>query len=197
MWETGSERNIRISSKIVDEDRVYKNEYSNGKYYLREYPPVNRLKRCGTDSSISERKHYRDYGDYPGAKSRRISDYANRYAHLEHYSRRSVERSYRNPPSSRSLVKIFYPDELVSRYWKPESRRKRLEGINDNLHFEISPQDGLLQFGIDKGMVQLHQRIYRKMNQARRGRRHQRQRLRTHKKERGKKKKNKEPKVEA
>ncbi|BFG35337.1 hypothetical protein CerSpe_216110 [Prunus speciosa] len=101
MWETGSERNIRISSKIVDEDGVYKNEYSNGKYYPRKYPPDNRLKRCGTDSSISERKHYRDYGNYLSAKSRRLSDYTNHSAHPEHYSRRSVERSYRNPPSSR------------------------------------------------------------------------------------------------
>ncbi|CAL9013842.1 unnamed protein product [Prunus brigantina] len=137
-WETGSERNIRISSKIVDEDGVYKNEYSNGKYYPREYPPVNRLKRYGTDSSISERKHYGDYGDYPGAKSRRLSDDTNRSAHPEHYSRRSVERSYRNPSSSRVAADKYpsrhYESTLSSRV--VYDRHGRSPG-----HSERSPRD--------------------------------------------------------
>ncbi|XP_050381962.1 histone-lysine N-methyltransferase ATXR3 [Argentina anserina] len=116
-WESGQERNPRISSKIVDDEGVYKNEfsneYSNGKYQTKEFSSVNRLKRYSSDSNSSERKHYGDYGDYAGVKSRKLTDESNRSAHSEQYSHRSVERSYRNP-SFRAV-----PDKYSSRHYEP------------------------------------------------------------------------------
>ncbi|XVF01838.1 hypothetical protein REPUB_Repub04eG0123500 [Reevesia pubescens] len=101
-WETSHERTSRISSKIVDEEGLYKSEYSNGKNHRREYPSSgNRLKRHGTDSDSSERKHYGDYGDYANSKSRRLSDDFGRNSHHELYLRHSVERFYKNSSSSR------------------------------------------------------------------------------------------------
>lgn len=88
-WE--GERNVRISSMIVDED---KNEHSNGRNYAREYSVGSRLKRHSNDSDSSERKHYEDYS---GLKSRRLSDDSCRPVYPEHYSHRSAERAYRNP----------------------------------------------------------------------------------------------------
>ncbi|XVF66941.1 hypothetical protein PTKIN_Ptkin10aG0080500 [Pterospermum kingtungense] len=101
--ETSSERNSRISSKIVDEEGLYKSEYSNGTNHGQEYPSSgNRLKRNGTDSdSSSERKHYGDCGDYGNSKCRRLSDDFGRSSNPELYSRHSVERFYRNSSSSR------------------------------------------------------------------------------------------------
>ncbi|KAH1098656.1 hypothetical protein J1N35_015577 [Gossypium stocksii] len=101
-WETSQERTSRISSKIVDEDGLYKSEYSNGKNHGREYPSSgNRLKRHGTDSDSGDRKHYGDYGDYANSKCRRLSDDFSRNSHPELYSRHSVERFYKNSSSSR------------------------------------------------------------------------------------------------
>ncbi|XVE92871.1 hypothetical protein REPUB_Repub01dG0140900 [Reevesia pubescens] len=101
-WETSHERTSRISSKIVDEEGLYKSEYSTGKNHGREYASSgNRLKRHGTDSDNSDRKHYGDYADYANSKSRRLSDDFSRSSHLELYSRHSVERFCRNSSSSR------------------------------------------------------------------------------------------------
>ncbi|KAG2717108.1 hypothetical protein I3843_03G159300 [Carya illinoinensis] len=112
-WESGQERNVRISSKIVDEEGLYRNEYSNGKNHGRDYSSGNRLKRYGTDSDGTERKYYGDYGDYVGSKSRRLSEDSNRTTHSDHYSRRSVERSYRNLASSK-----LTPSEKYSRHYE-------------------------------------------------------------------------------
>ncbi|PPS10861.1 hypothetical protein GOBAR_AA09790 [Gossypium barbadense] len=101
-WETSQERTSRISSKIVDEEGLYKSEYSNGKNHGREYPSSgNRPKRHGTDSDSGDRKHYGDYGDYANSKCRRLSDDFGRNSHPELYSRHSVERFYKNSSSSR------------------------------------------------------------------------------------------------
>ncbi|KAK8562561.1 hypothetical protein V6N13_018858 [Hibiscus sabdariffa] len=100
-WETSQEKTSRISSKIVDEEGLYKSEYSNGKNHGQDYPSSgNRLKRHGTDSDSSDRKHYGDYGDYVSSKCRRLSDDFSR-SHPELYSRHSVERFYRNSSSSK------------------------------------------------------------------------------------------------
>ncbi|KAL5573213.1 hypothetical protein UlMin_022810 [Ulmus minor] len=112
-WESGQDRNIRINSKIVDEEGVYKKEYNNGKIYGRgQYYGGNRLKRYGADLDYGERKHYGDYGDYAGMKSRRLSDDSCRTAHAEHHPRHSVERPYRNSSSSR----IAPADKYSSRH---------------------------------------------------------------------------------
>ncbi|GAV88419.1 SET domain-containing protein [Cephalotus follicularis] len=101
-WEGGQDRNMRTSSKTVDEEGSYgRNEYSNGKNHGREYSFGLRVKRHGTDSVCSDRKHYGEYGDYASLKSRRLSDDSNRMAHSEHYSVHSMERSFRNSSSSR------------------------------------------------------------------------------------------------
>ncbi|KAF5746032.1 SET domain protein 2 isoform 1 [Tripterygium wilfordii] len=118
-WESGQEKNTRLSSKIVDEDGPYKNEYSNGKNHGREYSSSNRLKRYGIDSDISDRRHYGDYEDYTGSKSRRLSDDCSRSSHSDHYSRHSVERFYRNSSSS----KIASLDKLLSRHHDSSSSR--------------------------------------------------------------------------
>nr|XP_011463008.1 PREDICTED: probable histone-lysine N-methyltransferase ATXR3 [Fragaria vesca subsp. vesca] len=141
-WDSGQERNTRISSKIVDDEGVYKNEYgneySNSKYQAKEFSSVNRLKRYGPDSNSNERKHYGDYGDYAaGIKSRKLSDESNRSAHSEHYSQRSVERSYRNPSFR------VAPDKYSSRHYEPSlssrvvyERHGRSPGLS-----ERSPRD--------------------------------------------------------
>lgn len=138
-WESGQERNIRISSKIVDEEGLYRNEYSNGKNHGRDCSSANRLKRYGADSDSNDRKYYGDYGDYAGSKSRRLSDDSNRTAHLEHYSRRSVERPYRNlasskMPSSDKYSSRHYESSLSSRV--VYDRYGRSPG-----HSERSPHD--------------------------------------------------------
>ncbi|KAK7402013.1 hypothetical protein VNO78_13946 [Psophocarpus tetragonolobus] len=89
-WEGGQQRNVRISSKIVDDE---KNVHSNGKDHSRDYTSGSRLKRLGNDMDSGERKHS---ADYTGLKSRRLSDDSCRHVYTENYSRRSVERSYRN-----------------------------------------------------------------------------------------------------
>jgi len=88
-WEGGQQRNVRISSKIVDDE---KNVHSNGKDHARDYTSGSRLKRPGNDTDSYERKHS---ADYAGLKSRRLSDDSCRQVYSESYSRRSVERSYR------------------------------------------------------------------------------------------------------
>ncbi|KAE8730367.1 Histone-lysine N-methyltransferase ATXR3 [Hibiscus syriacus] len=99
--ETSQDKTSRISSKIVDEEGLYKSDYSNGKNHGREYPSSgNRLKRHCTDSDCSDRKYYGDYGDYASPKCRRLSDDFGR-SHPELYSGHSVEKFYRNSSSSR------------------------------------------------------------------------------------------------
>ncbi|KAJ9170119.1 hypothetical protein P3X46_018250 [Hevea brasiliensis] len=117
-WEGGLERNIRISSKIVDEEGSYKSEYSNGKNHGREYTSGNRLKRYCTESENNERKHYGDYGDYASSKSRKLSEDSARTAHSDHYSRHSLDRFYRNSSSS-SSSRISSLDRNSSRHHEP------------------------------------------------------------------------------
>lgn len=115
-WESGQERNVRISSKIVDDEGLYKGEHNNGKNHGREYFHGNRFKRHGTDSDSGDRKYYGDYGDFAGLKSRRLSDdYNSRSVHSEHYSRHSVEKFHRNSSSSR----ISSLDKYSSRHHEP------------------------------------------------------------------------------
>lgn len=88
-WEGGQQRNVRISSKIVDDE---KNVHSNGKDHSRDYTSGSRLKRLGNDTD-SGGKHS---ADYAGLKSRRLSDDSSRHAYSENYPHRPVERPYRN-----------------------------------------------------------------------------------------------------
>ncbi|XP_058006049.1 histone-lysine N-methyltransferase ATXR3 isoform X2 [Hevea brasiliensis] len=119
-WEGGLDRNIRISSRIVDEEGSYKSEYSNGKNHGRRCTSGNRLKRYGTDSESNNRKHYGDYGDYECSKSRRLSVDSTGTAHSEHYSLHSLERFYRNSASSScSCSRVSSLDKYSSRHHEP------------------------------------------------------------------------------
>ncbi|GLT87043.1 hypothetical protein SLE2022_051450 [Rubroshorea leprosula] len=114
--ESSHERALRISSKIVDEEGLFKSDHGNGKNHGREYTSSgNRLKRHGNDSDSTERKHYGDWGDYASAKSRRLSDDGSRASHSEHHSGRSAERFYRNSSSSR----VSSLDKYLSRHHEP------------------------------------------------------------------------------
>ncbi|XP_031254562.1 histone-lysine N-methyltransferase ATXR3 isoform X2 [Pistacia vera] len=139
-WEAGQDRNVRISSKIVDDEVFYKGEYNNGKNHGREYSSGNRLKRHGADSDSGERKYYGDYGDFASSKSRRLSDdYNTRAIHSEHYSRHSVERFYRNSSSSR----ISASDKYSSRYHESSLSSRVVYDRHGRspVHSERSPRD--------------------------------------------------------
>lgn len=129
-WESGQERNIRISSKIVNEE---KNEHSNGRNHARDYTSGSRLKRHGNDSDSSDRRHY---GDYAGLKSRRLSDDNCRPPYSEHYSHRSGERSYRNSASKISADKYSRNHEPSLPTRSACDRHGRSPG-----HSERSPRD--------------------------------------------------------
>ncbi|KAK7257506.1 hypothetical protein RIF29_31531 [Crotalaria pallida] len=103
-WESGKERDVRISSKIVDDE---KNEHRNGRNYTRDYSSGSRLKRRVDDSDSCDQKQY---GDYAGLKSRRLSDDSTRHIYSEHYSSHSAERSYGNGSSK------FPADKYSSRH---------------------------------------------------------------------------------
>ncbi|XP_057457990.1 histone-lysine N-methyltransferase ATXR3-like isoform X2 [Lotus japonicus] len=100
-WESGQQRNIRISSKIVDDE---KNVHSNGKDHAQDYTSGSRMKRLGNDSDISDWKHS---AEFSGSKSRRLSDDTYRHVHSENFSRHSVERSYRNSNSKKVSADKF------------------------------------------------------------------------------------------
>ncbi|KAK7404932.1 hypothetical protein VNO78_05993 [Psophocarpus tetragonolobus] len=97
-WDTGQERNIRISSKIVDGE---KNEHGNSRTHMRDYSSGNRLKRHVNESEGCDR----NYGDYAGSKCRRLSEDSSRHAYSENHSRPSLDRSYRNSSSKSSADK--------------------------------------------------------------------------------------------
>ncbi|KAE9457787.1 hypothetical protein C3L33_10325, partial [Rhododendron williamsianum] len=141
-WEAGQDRNPRLFAKSLDEEVSFsKTEYSNGKNHGREFSSGNRLKRHGNDLDGSDRKHYGggEYGEYTSSKSRRISDDGNRSAYSEHYSRRSVERSYRNSSSTRNISS----DRYSSRQYESSlpSRIAYEKHGSSPRHTERSPRD--------------------------------------------------------
>lgn len=138
-WEAVIERNVRISSKIVDDEGTYKTEHNSSKNHGRELVSRTRMKRYGTDSDGSERKHHGEYGDHMGSKIRKLSDDSNRTVHLEHYSRRSMERSYRNSSSSR----ISSSDRFSSRHYESSFSSKVVHDRHGRspVHSERSPRD--------------------------------------------------------
>ncbi|KAL7000231.1 hypothetical protein U1Q18_001379 [Sarracenia purpurea var. burkii] len=134
--ETGQERNQRLVLKNVDEDGFFRTEHSNGKNHVSG----NRLKRHGNDADNSHRKHYGEYGDYTSSKSRRLSDEGGRSTYLEHYSRRSVDRSRKNLPSSRNISSDRY-----SYRHRESSLSSRVPAYDKHVgsphHSERSPRD--------------------------------------------------------
>ncbi|KAJ7981346.1 histone-lysine N-methyltransferase ATXR3 [Quillaja saponaria] len=136
-WESGHERHVRSSSKIVDEEGFSKNENSNFKNHGREYLSGNQLKRQSNDSDGSERRHHGDHGDYPSSKSRRLSDDSTRTAFLEHYSHRSGERSYKNYSRSSKIS----ADKYISRHheFSLSSRAVYDRSGRSPVHSERSP----------------------------------------------------------
>lgn len=137
--ESVHERTSRISSKIVDEEGLFKSDQSNGKNLGREFSSSgNRLKRHGHDFEGGERKYYGDHGDYSSSKSRKLFDDSNRASHSEHYSRRSEERFYRNSSSSR----VSSMDKYSSRYHESLSSRVAYDRHGPSPGYsERSPRD--------------------------------------------------------
>ncbi|KAJ8763758.1 hypothetical protein K2173_003540 [Erythroxylum novogranatense] len=136
--EGGQDKNIRISSKIVDEEGLYKSDY-NGKNHGKEYTSGNRLKRHGIECDINERKHHMDHGDYTGFKSRKLSEDGARSAHLEYYSRHSMERHYRHSSS----LRVPSSDKYSSKFHEPTLSSKVVYDRHGRspCHFERSPRD--------------------------------------------------------
>lgn len=141
--ESSYERTSRISSKIVDEEGLFKSDQSNGKNVGREYSSGNRLKRHGHDSDGVERKYYGDHGDYLSSKSRKLFDDSNRASHPEHYFRRSEERFHRNSSSSR----VSSMDKYSSRYHESSSARVFYDRHGPSPGYpERSPRDRLRNY---------------------------------------------------
>ncbi|WJX69129.1 hypothetical protein P8452_53417 [Trifolium repens] len=132
-WENAQKRNVRISSKIVDDE---KNAYSNGKDHTRDYTSSgSRLKRLSNDFDSHERKHS---ADFTSLKSRRLSDESYRCGYSENYSRRPVEQSYRNNNSTRlSAEKYSSRNHEPSLSARPAYDRHERSPV----HSEWSPRD--------------------------------------------------------
>ncbi|XP_074355516.1 histone-lysine N-methyltransferase ATXR3-like isoform X1 [Apium graveolens] len=140
-WEGKQDRKPRISSKIVDDEGLLKNEYHTSKSHARDYSSSvgNRLKRHGTDSESSDRRHYSEYDDYAMSmsKSRRLSDDGNRSAYAEHYQRPSMEKPYRNSVSSRNMPS----DRYSSRQYDSSSKIIYDRHNGSPHHYERSPRE--------------------------------------------------------
>ncbi|CAA0395313.1 unnamed protein product [Arabidopsis thaliana] len=110
-FRSGHDRTTRISSKIVIEENLHKNEYNNSSNFVKEYSSTgNRLKRHGAEPDSIERKHsYADYGDYGSSKCRKLSDDCSRSLHSDHYSQHSAERLYRDSYPSKNSSLEKYP----------------------------------------------------------------------------------------
>ncbi|KAL2474209.1 Histone-lysine N-methyltransferase ATXR3 [Forsythia ovata] len=99
-----ADRNLRISSKVVDEESSFKNDLTNGKNHARDYSFGNRAKRHGNDSDSIDRKYRGEYDFYSNSKSRKLSDEGSRTTYSsEYYSGRFVERQRYRTPSARSV----------------------------------------------------------------------------------------------
>ncbi|GAB4859487.1 hypothetical protein Ancab_010954 [Ancistrocladus abbreviatus] len=137
-WEPHQERNFpKLSSKNVDEVDSYRSEYSHSKSHGREHSSGSRLKRHGTDSDSSGRKHYDDHSNYVSSKSRRLSGDNCRSAHTEHHSRGSAERPCRNSSSSR----VTSERNTLRRYDSYSSRSLGDRYVCSPSRTERSPQE--------------------------------------------------------
>ncbi|CDY22935.1 BnaA01g18730D [Brassica napus] len=118
-FRSGNDRATRVSSKIVIEESLHKNEYNDPNNLGKEYSStVNKLKRHGAEPDSFERKHlYADNGDYGSSKYRKLSDDCSRSLHPDHYSRNSVERDYRDSYSSKHSSLEKYPKKHQDSYF--------------------------------------------------------------------------------
>ncbi|XP_042517528.1 histone-lysine N-methyltransferase ATXR3-like [Macadamia integrifolia] len=115
----GHDMDSKTNLRIVDEELgSYKHEYSDGKNHGRERASGTWRKRYCTESEGSSRKYHGE--DYPGFKSRRVSDDSNRAGHEKHYSRGLQESSYRNSSSS-SSSRLPISSRFSSRHYDSSS----------------------------------------------------------------------------
>ncbi|KGN43552.1 histone-lysine N-methyltransferase ATXR3 [Cucumis sativus] len=129
-WETGQDRGSRYGSKLMNDEVTHRNDYNDGKNFGKDYSSCNRLKRYSLESDNFERKHYGDYGDYAGSKSRRLSEDSSRTAHSDHYSIRPMERSCKNSSSS---SRISSSDKFSTRHYESSSTSSR-EAYSRHVH---------------------------------------------------------------
>lgn len=134
-----AEKTQKISSKIAGEEGFLKSDFTNSKSHARDYSFSNRLKRHGNDSDIGDRKYRVDYDEHSASKSRKLSDDGSRSGFSsDHYSGRTVERSYKTAASSSS--RNIPSERYSSRYL--ESSRAVHDRLNSSPHHsERSPHD--------------------------------------------------------
>ncbi|KAI3736251.1 hypothetical protein L6452_15789 [Arctium lappa] len=132
-WENNNrERTPRVSSKIVDDEGLLKDDFSNGKSHARDFPLGNRLKRHSVHSDSSDRKHHGEFNEYPPYKSRRISDDGSRSTY-------NPDHSYKNSLSTRNVPSDRYSSRNCE---SPLSSRPPHDRHNNSpRHPERSPRD--------------------------------------------------------
>ncbi|KAJ4912312.1 Histone-lysine N-methyltransferase ATXR3 [Raphanus sativus] len=140
-FRSGNDRATKISSKIVIEESLHKNEYNDPNNLGKEYSStVNKLKRHGAEPDSFERKHfYADHGDYGSSKYRKLSDDSSRSLHPDHYSRNSVERDYRDSYSSKNSSLEKYPRKHQDSYFPARSVSDR--HAHSPARSDLSPHD--------------------------------------------------------
>ncbi|CAA3014364.1 histone-lysine N-methyltransferase ATXR3 [Olea europaea subsp. europaea] len=132
-----ADRNLRISSKVVDAESFYKNDLNNGKNHARDYSSGNRAKRHGNDSDSIDRKYRGEYDIYSNSKSRKLSDEGSRSMYSsEYHSGHFVERQSKNATSSRNI-----PTERYSSRHLESSRAVYDRQNSSPRHSERSPRD--------------------------------------------------------
>lgn len=129
----------KMSSKIASEEGTLKNDFTNSKSHARDYSFGNRLKRHGGDFDGSDRKYRVDYDDYSGPKNRKLSDDGSRSGFpSDHYSGRTMEKSYKNATTSSSRN---IPSERYSSRYMESSRAAHDRHNSSPHHSERSPHD--------------------------------------------------------
>ncbi|CAI9759959.1 unnamed protein product [Fraxinus pennsylvanica] len=131
-----ADRNLRISSKVVDDEGFHKNDLNNGKNHARDYTSGNRAKRHDDSDSI-DRKYRGEYDFYSNSKSRKLSDEGSRSTYSsEYYSGRFVERQSKSANSSSRNI----PTERYSSRHLESSRVVSDRHNNSPRHSERSPR---------------------------------------------------------
>ncbi|XP_022845527.1 histone-lysine N-methyltransferase ATXR3-like [Olea europaea var. sylvestris] len=129
-----ADRNMRIGSKVVDEEGFCKNDLNNGKNHARG----NRPKRYGNDSDCIDRKYRGECDFYYNSKIRKLSDDGSRSTHSsEYYSGRFVERQSKTATSSsRNIPSERYSSRHLESYRAVSDRHN-----SSPRHPERSPRD--------------------------------------------------------
>lgn len=130
-WESGThERDLKISSRNTDDDLCQpRYDHSNGKVHGKEHFSGNLWKRHGFESETNSRKHHGEFGDYPGSKSRRISEDVNRSNYTERQGRISSSSVSKMSSTNRYASSRHHESALPSR--AGNDRQVRSPGLSE------------------------------------------------------------------